>query len=77
MHDCWAKNLYGGLKKVEMTLGIHRDTEGMNGVDAMKLWEKHHREKDAGALEILLRYNREDIENLEILARKLGLIKIA
>lgn len=77
MHDCWANNLYGGLKKVEMTLGIHRDTEGMNGVDAIKLWEKHHREKDAEALEVLLRYNREDVENLEILARKLGLIKIA
>jgi uncharacterized protein YprB with RNaseH-like and TPR domain len=77
MLDCWAKDLYGGLKKVEQTLGIHRDTEGMTGVDALKLWEKYHVEKDKEALDVLLRYNREDVENLEALARKLGVIKMA
>lgn len=77
MHTCWRNNLYGGLKKVEVTLGIHRDTAGMTGIDALKLWEKYWREKDAESLELLLRYNREDVENLETLARKLGLIKLA
>ncbi len=76
MYDCWAKDLYGGLKKVEETLGIHRDTAGLTGVDALKLWEKYHVEKDAEALELLLRYNREDVENLEALAHKLGVIKM-
>jgi uncharacterized protein len=77
MHTCWQNDLYGGLKKVEITLGIHRDTAGMSGADALKLWEKYSLEKDAEALEVLLRYNREDVENLEALARKLNVIKMA
>lgn len=76
MHTCWERDLYGGLKKVEVTLGIHRDTEGMGGADALKLWEKFNLEKDPEALELLLHYNREDVENLEILARKLDVIKM-
>lgn len=76
MHACWANNLYGGLKKVEKTLGIGRETDGVTGVDALKLWEKHSIEKDPEALKLLLHYNREDVENLEALARKLGLIKM-
>jgi uncharacterized protein YprB with RNaseH-like and TPR domain len=76
MYTCWEKDLYGGLKKVEVMMGIHRDTEGLTGVDALKLWEKFSTERDAEALELLLRYNREDVENLESLARKLGVIKM-
>jgi uncharacterized protein YprB with RNaseH-like and TPR domain len=74
MHDCWLNNLYGGLKRVEQILGIHRDTEGIDGLMAMKLWEQYSRNGDGEALEVLLRYNREDIENLETLAVKLGLL---
>ncbi|MBI3291551.1 MAG: ribonuclease H-like domain-containing protein [Elusimicrobia bacterium] len=74
MFDCWAKGLYGGLKGVERTLGIHRDTEGLTGIDAMNLWERH-RQGDPEALELLLRYNREDIENLEVLAWKLNILQ--
>jgi len=73
MLDCWKKKLKGGLKAVEKTLGIHRDTEGLNGLDAMNLWGAHEK-GDAEALETLLRYNREDVENLEMLARKLGIL---
>lgn len=76
MHTCWENDLYGGLKKVEQTLGIHRDTEGMTGIDALKLWDKYNTDKDPEALELLLRYNREDVENLEALARKLKVIKM-
>ena len=79
MHDCWRAKLKGGLKSVERQLGIHRDTEGVDGLQAMNLWAAHRRacaetEKPpcCEPLELLLRYNREDVENLEILARKLG-----
>ncbi len=74
MRDCWSKSLYGGLKKVEMRLGIHRDTEGVDGLAAMKLWDRFAQVNDREALDLLLRYNREDVENLEILALKLGVI---
>jgi len=63
MGDCWAQNLHGGLKKVEQRLGIHRDTEGIDGLAAIRLWHAH-RGGDGEALELLLRYNREDVENL-------------
>jgi uncharacterized protein len=83
MFDCWKKKLRGGLKAVERTLGIHRDSEGVNGLQAMNLWAAHVRDcgpsdpisRCCDPLEILLRYNREDCENLEILAWKLGVIK--
>ena len=40
------------------------DIEGINGIQAMRLWERHRRTGDHEALETLLRYNREDCENL-------------
>ena len=70
MYDCWRKNLYGGLKKVEKVLGIERETEGMNGHDAVILWERYTR-GDRKALDTLLRYNRDDVINLELLRKKL------
>lgn len=70
MYDCWRNNLYGGLKKVEQKLGISRQTEGMDGHDAMRLWEAYKSGKEE-ALEILLEYNMEDVKNLEILREKL------
>jgi uncharacterized protein YprB with RNaseH-like and TPR domain len=75
MYDCWKHKLKGGLKGVERTLGIHRDTEGVDGLQAMKLWDAYQN-GDTEALELLLRYNKEDCENLEILAHKLGILKI-
>lgn len=73
MYDCWKRKLKGGLKGVERTLGIHRDTEGVDGLQAMKLWAAYET-GDAEALDLLLRYNKEDCVNLEILAQKLGLL---
>ncbi len=75
MHDCWKKKLKGGLKAVERTLGIHRDTEGVDGLQAMKLWAASQ-QGDSEALDLLLRYNKEDCENLEALAHKIGVIQI-
>jgi uncharacterized protein len=73
MYDCWKKKLKGGLKAVERTLGIHRDTEGVDGLQAMKLWAAHV-QGNSDALELLLLYNKEDCVNLEALAIKLGIL---
>lgn len=55
----------GGFKKLEIDLGIKRDdtVQGMNGYDAVKLWE-HFRRGSTEALEVLRVYNREDTVNL-------------
>ena len=71
MHDCWRKNLKGGLKAVEKKLGIGRATEGVDGRMAMRLWAQYVENDDEDALNLLLRYNREDIENLPVLRRTL------
>jgi len=59
----------GGLKRIEAHLGIDRseETAGLRGWDAVRLWRAHER-GDAGALEVLLQYNMEDVVHLETLA---------
>lgn len=59
----------GGLKKLEKEFGISRpeETEGLNGMDAVRLWRSYLRGDDK-ALEVLIAYNREDVVNLERLA---------
>ena len=64
MFSCWKENLYGGLKKVEEKLGIERLSKGIDGVEAMRLWERFRRYRDEDALRSLLEYNREDVVNL-------------
>lgn len=56
----------GGLKKIEKTLGIHRDEDivGLNGYDAVLLW-RAYQWGDESALDKLVRYNTADIVNLE------------
>ncbi|MDK2834977.1 MAG: uncharacterized protein PWP63_2064 [Methanolobus sp.] len=58
--------LSGGLKKIEVELGITRseDVAGITGFDAVRLWHQYER-GDQEALELLLEYNRADIVNLE------------
>ncbi|MBI5374902.1 MAG: ribonuclease H-like domain-containing protein [Candidatus Schekmanbacteria bacterium] len=68
---CWKKNIYGGLKKVEKYFGIERMTCDVDGRAAMMLWKSYKNENDADALEKLLRYNKEDVENLIQLRKKL------
>ncbi len=72
MHDCWQERLYGGLKSVEVQLGIPRKSAGMTGRDAVLLWRRYQDSGDEQALETLLAYNREDVSNLIVLRRKLG-----
>ena len=61
----------GGLKKIEVAMGIERpgDTVGMNGYDAVLLWERARR-GDGRALELLVKYNREDTVNLWRIAHR-------
>jgi uncharacterized protein YprB with RNaseH-like and TPR domain len=58
----------GGLKAIEMDLGVERDYElhGIGGEDAIYLWQEYRRGSQE-ALELLLKYNAADVENLETL----------
>jgi hypothetical protein len=68
----------GGLKRLESELGITRDetVQGLDGYDAVKLWENVQR-GSTEAMELLTLYNREDTVNLytiaEIVYRQLRL----
>lgn len=65
--ECWKRGLFGGLKKIEVQLGIPRATKGMNGMDAIKLWKDYKSTGNAQSLTLLKQYNEEDVRNLEIL----------
>lgn len=67
---CHRHNLYGGLKTVEKALGICRDTDGLTGLDAMRLWEEWIH-GDRRALNTLLKYNEEDVLNLYLIEKEL------
>ena len=72
MYNCWEKNLYGGLKRVEEQVGIARASKGIDGLEAMRLWERFRLYADEKALQILLEYNREDVVNLYHLEARLN-----
>ncbi|KAF5423087.1 MAG: hypothetical protein C5S41_08055 [Candidatus Methanomarinus sp.] len=58
--------LKGGLKHIETVLGISRSdgTAGLSGFDAVRLWYQYQRGSKE-ALDTLIKYNIEDIQNLE------------
>lgn len=72
-HVAAKLGLTGGLKTIEIILGIQRTEEvrGLSGDVAVLLWRLYESEGDEEALRLLLEYNREDVENLFILADKL------
>jgi hypothetical protein len=72
MYNCWRKDLKGGLKVVEVRLGIARGLPDMNGYMAVKLWWSYVNDNDLEALRVLLEYNREDVMNLHVLREKLA-----
>ncbi|MCI0504066.1 ribonuclease H-like domain-containing protein [Candidatus Micrarchaeota archaeon] len=59
----------GGLKRIEQQFGMERedDLKGMNGYDAVLLWQRYLRRKEPAVLDKLVRYNAADITNLKIL----------
>lgn len=71
MYSCWKRKWLGGLKKVEKLLGLTRQSEGIDGNDAMRLWHLYEYYKDREALDSLLQYNREDVMNLVLLRERL------
>jgi uncharacterized protein len=54
----------GGLKELEKQFGIARKTDGINGYDAVKLWENYTKLGCLESLRLLLEYNGEDVVNL-------------
>jgi hypothetical protein len=67
MLDCWQRNLYGGLKAVERALGMSRRLNDIDGLEAIRLWNRYEQHCDATALRLLLDYNKEDVLNLRAL----------
>ena len=76
MYTCWDHNLKGGFKSVERQLGIDRETEGIGGYHAVLLWQRYRHLNDIDALELLLKYNKEDVVNLKILKEKLAVMAV-
>ena len=60
----------GGLKAIEAQIGINRAAElqGLNGRDAVRLWNRWRHSRDEEARDRLLAYNEADCANLEPLA---------
>lgn len=68
--ECRRAGRRGGLKRIEASLSIPRRSGGLNGVDAMVLWDRWTK-GDRDALSTLLNYNRDDVVNLALLERRL------
>lgn len=63
----------GGLKPLEIEMGIHRDENiiDVDGAAAVRLWKQWIRNQDRDALDILTEYNRADTVNLEFIADRI------
>jgi uncharacterized protein YprB with RNaseH-like and TPR domain len=73
MYDCWKKKLKGGLKAVERRLRIKRKLTDIDGYMAVRLWWDYVNNNDRESLQTLLKYNAEDVLNLQVLRRRLGI----
>lgn len=64
--------LRGGLKHIELNTGIDRKPalHGLDGWDAVRLWNRWNTAGDHAALDLLLAYNQADTENLAPLAER-------
>ena len=62
--------LRGGLKRIEPLAGIQRPDvlQGLDGWDAVRLWNRWRHGQETAAFELLLHYNEADARNLEALA---------
>lgn len=70
-YACKERGLTGGQKAIELRLGIGRGLPGMDGRDAIWLWQRYQDTGDEAALRLLLGYNREDVMNLARIHRLL------
>lgn len=71
---CHHKGFKGGLKSIEKELGLTRDDDihGVDGLEAVWLWERYDRYGDVSALKRLVKYCQADVWGLEVLARELS-----
>jgi len=71
---CHHKGFKGGLKSIERELGLLRDDDlhGVDGLEAVWLWERYERYRDISALKRLVKYCQADVLGLEMLARELS-----
>ncbi len=69
--ECWKRDLYGGQKKVEETLGLRRELPGKHGAWAMETWRKYLETDKKSYLIDLLLYNKEDVFMLREIELKL------
>jgi uncharacterized protein len=67
---CQRHGICGGQKIIEQSLGVCRETEGIDGMEAIYLWHRYQK-GDKNALKTLLRYNAEDIEGLMVIKQHL------
>lgn len=69
-HVCPKAGYHGGLKSVEREIGIARpqELEYVTGEQAVYLWHLWNRKGNQNALNLLTKYNAEDVKNLEPLA---------
>ncbi len=69
-HVCARIGLKGGLKSIENQLGIKRmkEVQGMTGEDGASCWELFQCTGKKEYLDLLLKYNAEDVLNLKPLA---------
>lgn len=69
-HVCSKIGLIGGLKNIEKEVGINRakELEGVDGSDAVYLWQQYKATGNREYLNTLVQYNEEDIINLKPLA---------
>ena len=68
---CARHGLNGGQKRIERHIGFRRGLPGVDGWEAMDLWEQYQ-DGDGGALETLLHYNKEDLDGLSVIKRHLS-----
>ena len=71
MHVARRAGWKGGLKKIEIAMGIQRELPDLSGYHAVLLWRQYRRDNDQAALDTLLKYNQEDVENLRVLRNRL------
>ena len=65
LYQCRSVGLRGGQKIVERTLCLSRSQECPDGRAAARLGKRWLKHGDLGALEILMRYNEDDLRNLQ------------
>ncbi len=70
--ECWKRDLYGGQKKVEQTLGLRRKLPDRDGAWAMEEYRRYVKTGDERHRNELLAYNREDVFMLRELEIKLA-----